>query len=280
MTNTNILCIWQAQSSLKYFLGNIMKEQKESTKFKNANNVETIKFCLNSNFKAKNAYHHTTLETLHKIFSFNTLRFSRLTIMNDIKELNFAEECRDYFFCLTEEKDVTENFGMWAMYGKITEYSQENPTGNNIGVKIRFTKEVIENLRNELSLKFHSVGYANLMKNDSSKISCGTITTAKDIKLDSNILAGYIKDNAWKYESEFRFRQTSSKVTEKDDFIYLKISDEILSSLVVYPCPLSSKEECERIFKSLDKKDETAVVFPHFEENKYKDTYRLQKSKN
>lgn len=241
-----------------------------------ATNSDELKYCLNSNFKFENAYHYTTLETLYKIYKNKTLRFSHLAIMNDKMEHKFAKNCDDFFFCLTKEDGSVENFGMWAMYGKITEYDSNNPTADKIGVKIQFPKAVIENLRNDFSLNFYAVGYGNILKGSKSKITSGTKVTKNDIALDGKILAGYIKDIAWKYENEFRLRisKNNDKVELKGSHCDVKLSNEILKEFVVYPSPLSSKKECEKKFKSIQE-SEKLDVSPSFEENNYKDTYQF-----
>ena len=240
-----------------------------------ADTPEKVKFCLNSNFSFKNAYHYTSLDTLHKIFRNKTIRFSKMSIMNDLKELDFAKNCNDYFFCLTKETDTVENFGMWAMYGKITEYDRNNLNPCSIGVKIKFSKSVIENIRNDFSVKFYKVGYANLLDGGDSIIFDGSIRTKSKILLNNDVLAGYKKDNAWKYENELRLR--IKKENWKKDFFDIELSDEILKCLVIYPNPLSSVEECEAEFKKLDNIYEKSDIRPHFEENKYKNTYQFSK---
>lgn len=246
-----------------------------------ATTSEELKYCLNSNFKFENAYHYTTLESLYKIYKNKTLRFSQLAIMNDKLECKFAKNCDEYFFCLTKADDSAENFGMWAMYGKITEYNSDNPSADKIGVKIQFPKAVIENLRNDYSLHFHAVGYGNIqkslsLKNLNSKIISGSVKTKNDIALNGKILAGYIKDIAWKYENEFRLgiSKDNEKVELNGYRCDIKLSNEILKELVVYPSPLSSKNECEKIFRNI-KESEKLDVSPSFEENNYKDTYQF-----
>lgn len=245
-----------------------------------AKTSEELKYCLNSNFGFENAYHYTTLETLHKIYKNKTLRFSQLAVMNDKLEYKFAKNCDDYFFCLTKETGIVESFGMWALYGKITEYDSQNLSPDKIGVKIQFPKAVIDNLRNEFSLKFHAVGYGKTLENRQSKIHSGTIDTENKILLDGKILAGYIKDIAWKYENEFRLEvsKNNEEITLNGSYCDLKLSNEILNELVVYPSPLSSKEECINIFEKMNGTNKLDV-FPSFEENNYKATYQFN-SKN
>lgn len=190
------------------------------------------------------------------------------------RKTNLQKNCEDYFFCLTKEQNTVENFGMWAMYGKITEYDSKNPTPDKIGVKIQFTEELIDNLRNDYSLMFYAVGYANLLGNSNSK----TVVYAEEIPLLNNILAGYIKDNAWKYENEFRLRslKNNEKIRQVDENVCeITLSDEILKQLVVYPSPLSSVDECEKIFKD----ESESTIVPKFIGNKYENKYRF-KEKN
>lgn len=140
-----------------------------------------------------------------------------------------------------------------------------------LGVKIQFSKKVIDNLRNDLGLSFYKVGYVDLFS-DTSIVYNGEKNTKFHINIKNKILAGYIKDNAWKYEKEFRLRKS---VIENDDnnFIDIPISDEILKQLIVYPNPLSSVEECRKIFNDLNSDIEKSKIIPYFEKNKYENTY-------
>lgn len=253
-----------------------MSENKNSDfDFRNADTPEKVKFFLNAGFSFSNAYHYTTLETLHKIFSNKTLRMSQMSKMNDLKESTIAEGCNDYFFCMTKESTSVENFGMWAMYGKIKEFDKNNldskAKAKTLGVKIQFSKKVIDNLRNDLGLSFYKVGYVDLFS-DTSIVYNGEKNTKVHINIKNKILAGYIKDNAWKYEKEFRLRKS---VIENNDnnFIDIPISDEILKQLIVYPNPLSSVEECRKIFNDLNSDIEKSKIIPYFEKNKYENTY-------
>lgn len=242
--------------------------------FENITTPEELKSHLNApyvNMVSNNMYHYTSLETLYKIFKNKTIRFSRLKIMNDVIESNFASDCLDYFFCLSKEPYGTECFGMWAMYGNLKE-NNKPLVADKIGVKIQFPKTVIENLRNEDALSFHSVTYLNQI---SRNLYLGTMTNNNTVQIQKEILSGYVKDVCWKYENEYRLRRKfDSSCT--GDFLDIPISESLLKELIIYPSPVYTVESCKRLFSELGEKSGFTSVRPVFKKNIYEGKYRIR----
>lgn len=248
--------------------------------FEEIKNSEDLKNHLNSplsNSHIKYFYHYTTIGTLYAIFTNKTLRFSKMSEMNDLLEKDFANGCDDYFFCLSSGYEAEyENFGMWAMYGNL---GKLNTNICENGVKIQFSKELIENIKNEsnYNLKFHNVAYKNLKFNTQKTIISLGKGNNKEISFNPEILKGYVKDSAWQYEKEARFR--IEQIENDKNYFYLPISENILKKLIIYPSPELSKQEAKEIFEILCKEKGFPSIFPNFEQNCYEKTYQ-SKQKN
>lgn len=225
----------------------------------------------------RSAYHYTNLESLYQIFSNKTLRFSRMSKMNDYFEREFFCNDHDFFFCLSKSKeDENENFGMWAMYGNLN--SKKNKEAKNIGVKIYFPKGTLKQICNEnKNLYIYSVAYTNLIDNYRN-LNDFTIhvdsydATIKDFNKEQ--CSGFLKDTAWRYENEMRLRipATTENITDKTKDI--SISDKILQNLKVYPSPIYDVNEIEQIFNESCGNEKIKV---NFCENKYRNSIDLQK---
>ena len=239
-------------------------------KFENIANQEDLKIYLDDTDETLKhysyLYHYTNLGFFVKICTKNTLKFSPLKSMNDRFEYNtFYKYCDKKFFCLM--KSHSENIGMWAMYGGITEKQStavEKP--ETIGVKICFPRETIKKLLNE-NVTAHSVAYINFKQDKSSKTipeykyKCGSQVTKESFNFDKKELAGYLKDIAWTYESEFRL-----SIDKSEDDIK-KFSTDFLKDILVIPSPHFSKDECKEKFEELSKG--SGICMPKFKENTY-----------
>ena len=257
-------------------------------KFKDIETAEQLLQSLNapiSNPGWTMAYHYTNLESLFQIYKNKTLKLSNMTGMNDLLEKNFAKTCNDYFFCLSRgKKDNIENFGMWAMYGCIREkkINDEDVTdyAKKIGVKIAFSKRILENITNQNSdLTMRLIAYGDFISGKKClKIKSGSSSsTKKELHLD-NSLYGYLKDNSWSYEKELRLclsYDRSENYTPKDNSVFVSINEELLKNLEVYPSPLYDTEKCYELFEKLKKHNKSeSIITPNFKENKYKSLYQ------
>lgn len=257
-----------------------MEEPEPKTNQKDIKDTESLLSYLQNPAEGfRSAYHYTSLEALYQICSNKTLRFSRMKKMNDEFEQVLFCTNRDFFFCLSkgvdEEKD---NFGLWAMYGKLN--VKKSNKAEDIGVKIYFPSSTIKQIRIEnKSLIQHHIAYTDLIDNydkpTNREIYVGSHSTEIN-DFDKDKCSGFIKDVAWRYENEMRLRIAgdSERITDKTKDI--PISDEILSSLKVYPSPLYTLDEVEKAFKERCGGTEIHV---NFCENKYRDSLRL-KDKN
>ena len=243
--------------------------------FKDIKSSRDLKNHLNSPFSnthIKYFFHYTTIENLYKIYKNKTLCFSKMSVMNDLMEKDFASGCDDYFFCLSCGYEAEyENFGMWSMYGNLG-----NRLSNNVekGVKIQFSRAILEIIKNEsnINLKFHNVAYKNLKFNSQESIISLGKENNKKISFNSEILKGYIKDSAWQYEKEARFR--IENMNNKDSHFILPVSENILKELIIYPSPELSVEEANDIFKGLCEERGYPSVLPDLEQNYYEKTYQ------
>lgn len=174
-------------------------------KFSEFQTCEELKNYLDKPFHytTKSVYHYTTLESMVKIFEGKSLKFSKFETTNDILEENFVTEetKKKNFFSFM--KTQIDNYGMWAMYGGLTKSNSEEL--KDICVKIEFPIKVLKKYISDKNLKANLIAYGDLRKERNTNIiTCGTVTNKKIVKIDKNILSGYIKDNIWKNEEELR----------------------------------------------------------------------------
>ena len=213
-------------------------------------------------------FHYTSLYALLEIFSGKKLKFSQFDKTNDKIEADFvnAETKKKYFFCLL--RSMEESFGMWAMYGGLTRGKSDEPL-KNICVKIEFDVKQLKKFIAEKKLKATAVAYTHIVgckEGEKSIFSCGTVTNKKGISFSENrdILSGYVKDNAWKYENEMRLQSESE---------FVDLSDEFIKSLKIISSPVSSIEECEELIEKSEYKDMLEAILPQFVKNKYQGSY-------
>lgn len=229
-----------------------------------------------TNPNVKNAYHYTSLETLFKIYENKTLHFSRLKGMNDEFESTLFGNCRDYFFCLSKSDEEKENFGMWAMYGRLNA-SEELKLQQRVGVKILFPNEVIKDICERTKAIFHRIAYTDLIDGfeDSmkKKFLVGSQSTG-EVSFESSKLEGYVKDSSWRYENELRIRYKWDNKNFLDSTKVIDLTDENLNSLRVYPSPYYSIQDCEEILDSMGK----LSIKPVFAESKYRNSYKGRKT--
>ncbi len=241
--------------------------------FKTLKNEKEIKMYLNAALSNKNwtsAYHYTSLESLYQIFKSKTLRLSNIKGMNDILESNFANDIDECFFCMSRGSGgKIENFGMWAMYGHIRDYDAKDP--KKIGVKIEFTKEVLENLIKENSgSNLRLVAYTDLIWEKNKTINFSSSTQNKNVKRFSSELHGYLKDNSWSYEKELRI---CVKTTEQSaEHTFINVPDYLLEKLIVFPSPLANISHCQDEYNKLVQGN--AAIVPTFRENSYKQLFQ------
>ena len=202
--------------------------------------------------------------------------------MNDKFEKDLFRSCTDFFMCLSKgTEDEMENFGMWAMYGNLNT-KVEHPSAKDasqIGVKICFPKETLNLMRSEnKNLTLHSVAYAKIIENYENpanvKAYVGSSSGIPLEDFDKEKLSGFVKDTAGKYENEMRFRIKRTNERMTDERKSVEFSEEVFSQLKIYPSPIYSAEECERIFDEL--RAGKKVPKANFRENIYKGSVNLK----
>ena len=238
--------------------------------FSNLTTAEELKAYLDRplSYMRYSVFHYTSLYVLLEIFSGKKLKFSQFDKTNDKIEADFVndETKKKYFFCLL--RSMEESFGMWAMYGGLTK-GESSDALKNICVKIEFDVKQLRKFINEKKLKATAVAYTHIVgckEGKKSIFSCGTVTNKNGISLQQNrdILSGYVKDNAWKYEREMRLWSESE---------FVDLTDEFIKSLKIIPSPVSSIEECENLIEKSKYKDMLESIRPQFVKNKYQGLY-------
>lgn len=229
--------------------------------------------------RLRRVYHYTTLNTLIEICKNGTLNFSPLELMNDRLESEFfGEHCTKKFACFMYSQK--ESFAMWSMYGGgLKKNATLSP--EEIGVKIELPIKNLKRIADHNGITARLVAYTNFLNLTKEKSKehkhpiywCGRVRTTKndEITLDKKMLAGYIKDSAWNYESELRLCIEDSDKTAKT----LKpMGESFFEGMKVYPSPLVSKTDCEDLFNNLTK-NLNLIAKPKFEENEYAGVLKL-----
>lgn len=189
-------------------------------------------------------YHYTTLEAVEGILKSKQWFINSPKNMNDGLELEYLEGTTvdNIFFgsFLTEDE---ESIAMWRMYAQ--------PWAKGVMIKIPIQKMKAW-LRGKLSifsadvkkhkalkkldnakLTFHLIAYTDVEPNNTieqTKLKC----IKQEIVHPGNVynfreLAGYVKDNAWSYEKEFRLK-VEVPADEKCEAVMVEIPEDILNS--------------------------------------------------
>lgn len=221
-------------------------------------------------FNRKSVFHYTNLESLLEIIKSKKLKFSTFEKTNDVIEDEFINDSirKKFYFCFM--RSMQENFGMWAMYGGITDNQEKNL--RNTYVKIEFDVKELRKIVKKNNIQASLVAYTDMVKADDDNsygiISCGDCINKNKITVDKKgILSGYIKDNAWKYEKELR-------LWSDNEFVSI---EEIISSIKIIPSPMVSLKK----FKELIKNSNYSAYLKTLElctvKNNYEGKYRPRK---
>lgn len=200
-------------------------------------------------------YHYTTYENLLCILNNKSFRMTSTDLLNDKKEKEFSSGNKSFVISMTGDK---EYISMWSMYGK--------PSG--IKIRIDFSKSEFkkclkrENVYSDIDL---TSGYFPLTKSlveytrsdvfkECSLCSVAYLERDKghfkhnsnpfnDVavnELSLNYLSGLVKYEAWEFEKEIRARVFMFE--DKQDYVYLKLSDDFIDSIRVTFNPWLSPE--------------------------------------
>lgn len=184
----------------------------------------------------KELHHYTSFESLMCILNYRSFRLSELKRMNDKIEQRFSDN--NYF--ILSMTSACEYISMWAMYGK----------KEDVKIRISFDSKELkkclkaDNFYKDRELKEH---YFSSQSNISSNITYSDVVYIdsqyyqykhKENGFDKvfptydtvRYLGGLIKYDAWEFERETRIRVLN---INDDDFVYLALSEEFLSSIKV-----------------------------------------------
>lgn len=183
-------------------------------------------------------YHYTKEKSVIDILKNAKWRFGNPKNMNDGLEANYLKCSNiDSLFFASFLSDGEENLGMWSMYAQ--------PWSRGIIIKIPF--EILKKWRNTIvniyddkgavitatKKVLHLVAYSNEKsknKMDPYRLICGAqINNNFSSVLSNSTVAGYVKDDAWSYEKELRFR-IETPVGTSCECIYMDIPKDVLDS--------------------------------------------------
>ena len=239
--------------------------------FSDLKTPEELREYLSSPFShvRKSVFHYTSLDVLVKIILGKRFKMSRFETSNDVIECDFVkpEIKAKRYICFMGT--MIENFGMWAMYGGL--HKQKKAKLANIYVKIEVPWKELKRLCDENGLSANKIAYTNIVEAGNARKTgiyyCGEQKNTKKIPLKREILSGFVKDFAWKYERELRVW------TNKDEE-YLNLDQRFIDSLKVIPSPLYSVKECEQLIK---KTNPELLGRIKFQKNLYEGKYKGSK---
>lgn len=200
--------------------------------------------------------HYTNYEVAKKILTGKTMQLGNPANMNDGLEFSSPKmDCSKIYFASFSIEN-SENIGMWSMYGQPWEDGIKISIPKNLFVtwtdKIKQVFHVDANTydtiinsfltEDEFKPSISRVAYVE-WDNDGNiaQIRCGESAKNDKIKnIDSQMLAGLIKDAAWSYEKEIRLRvDVSSKILDKK--VAIDIPEDIMKSIIVTTGPRFNK---------------------------------------
>lgn len=99
------------------------------------------------------------------------------------------------------------------------------------------------------------VAYA-LKEENGVVLSTGSVKNSNFKKVNTSLLSGYIKDDAWSYEKELRLRVDTE---EDNEFgaVAVKIPDDVINSMMITKDPRFKGDLTERIHEAIDLKIKT-----------------------
>ena len=219
-------------------------------------------------YEATRLYHYTTYESLLNIIDSKSFRLSKINLLNDKKEMDFGNNKEYFILSLTGNK---EYISMWSMYGK--------PSG--IKIRIDFPKKPLKKCLEKSNIYEDSelrISYFNKTAplltidkrfdvEDCTLCSVAYLDKDKksfkyngkefsDIAVTDNSLdymSGFIKYDCWEFEKEIRVR-VKAIANSKNDYVYIKLSDELLEGIAVTFNPWMPDKFKKMIRDNLDKK--------------------------
>ncbi len=234
-----------------------MPKQKTSRKFTALKNVDDfVQFLRTRKEEHKYYYHYTTISTLKAILESNSFRFTHGTHsgLNDQHEIYkkacITEHNKNYIFCLTHDCD--ESIAMWNLYTQlrddairiqipcdtISQWIKSQPgvypkvcLGNSLKIPA-----------NDYDLFISDIAYCRVTEDGEQLEWLWDNAQTKEqfsFNFDQDkLLAGLIKNTAWKFEQETRIIIQFKKSQDcQRDYIYAQLSQELIESLKIFKSP-------------------------------------------
>lgn len=214
----------------------------------------------------KYVYHYTKMSAVSDILKGKKWYVGSPKNMNDGLELIHLEDVHaDNLFFASFCMGNSENIGMWSMYAQPWEEGvilripiEKMKAWVKSGCKIydadKDTKAAGAEIK-DARIAFHAVAYINEDSNETRTVdilSCGKDTNDYLGKISEqplqNILKGYLKDNAWAYENEYRIR-VETDPREKHDAVSIDIPKDVLDSFEFITGPRFKKNFIEVLRK-------------------------------
>lgn len=234
---------------------------------------------LSSNDRLKKeqfVYHYTRLSSICKIIAGKTWRLSNPCDMNDKYEYRkFPDLSWKKIFYASFMLSSEESIAMWSMYAQpwedgvmvqipMKEFKKWVKSVDEIKLTYIRNDEVDKILilnKNQFVCSKALVGYTNVDRCPEGqtpmiKFSArGQIMGFADV-YQRDILTGYIKDMAWDYEREIRFRIDTTEgyeTLDKNDRIVIDVPvpESLIDSMTIYAGPRFDGSLKERIFHEI-----------------------------
>lgn len=257
-------------------MGTVNNNQKKYP-IKNSDDIRSVQEnCEQSAQDNKPLYHYTSLDNLKSILKSKRIHFTSLKKTNDLQELiDCKGNNQNNLYVLSATWDEKESIALWNIYSKQFEK----------GIRIKFSSESVNNMirsaRNAVcytfdsnrdyvkagtvkSIKLLDVSYTNRKRHNPSFYSRRRLSlNIYEISgWESNIVAGYFKDDGWDYERERRILvEIDPLIVDKPiDFIAIDCN-ELFSELSIKCSPCMEKEEVLMAIKP--SKSETIDALSH-----------------
>lgn len=238
---------------------------KKYKKFSSILNVEELVKYLGSSQRDKDyIFHYTTIDKLAKILNSKSIRLSNPGSMNDLNE--FSGIALKDTFLGSFNRDSNESVAMWGMYSIPWEVGVRIAIPTNAFRKWLKDLKIFKDHKNcDINLKYKKLINVCYVNESNSKFEWSNQTLYLKNKIElqnwklNPLLHGYIKDGAWKYESEVRVVITIENEISQN-YIDVPLSDEIIKSLKITLSPkFNLNDKTLKILENLN-----------FEDSKYK----------
>jgi hypothetical protein len=239
----------------------MQKEKQEKSKgyqkFSTISNPFQLVSYLESTQRDKQyIYHYTTIDRLIRILKSDYFFFSSLGKMNDLLEFEQARSNNKNYYVGSFSREKNEVIAMWGMYGIPWEM------GVRLAIPTKQFRKWISKLSHvfEVSKEFKVLNTPIQVNSHQKRICCVSYINDSSTRLDwsnqqlylknkpelsnwknNGEVSGYIKEIAWKYESEVR---TIISIENSDQIgsIALPITEDLKKSFSITLSPKFDKQ--------------------------------------